>query len=195
MAKRTRSPHPLLSSEVRWYLETRGYSLDGVTEPLIRTPEPVDVPGAVFDPVRVDKKITALRSLKHTKGKWAGRPLEPAAVQVAYIIAPVFGWVAPTRTAIWSGSSGSCTSEEPRKSAKTTLASGLGMTLAFADDEPGAEVLFGAASRDQAQAAFAPLEQLARTSPRAAEGRGPGDEEGHRAVVQRVVDLDRLVGR
>jgi phage terminase large subunit-like protein len=165
MAKRTRSPHPLLSSEVRWYLETRGYSLDGVTEPLIRTPEPVDVPGAVFDPVRVDKKITALRSLKHTKGKWAGRPLEPAAVQVAYIIAPVFGWVAPDEDGDLVRIIRELYVEEPRKSAKTTLASGLGMTLAFADDEPGAEVLFGAASRDQAQAAFAPLEQLARTSP------------------------------
>jgi hypothetical protein len=72
MAKRTRSPHPLLSSEIRWYLETRGYSLDGVTEPLIRTPEPVDVPGAVFDPVRVDQKITALRVAETHEGQVGG---------------------------------------------------------------------------------------------------------------------------
>jgi phage terminase large subunit-like protein len=51
------------------------------------------VPGVVFDPARVDKVIAALRCLRHTQGKWAGRPLEPDAWQVAYIIAPVFGWV------------------------------------------------------------------------------------------------------
>lgn len=167
MAKRTRSraPHSQLSPEVRYYLDTRGYSLEGVTEPLIRTPEPVDVPGAYFDPVRVDKKITALRSLKHTKGKWAGRPLEPAAVQVAYIIAPVFGWVAPDEDGDVVRIIRNAYVEMPRKGAKTTLVSGLSMLMAFADDEGGAEVIIGAASRDQAQAAFGPLEQLARTSP------------------------------
>ncbi|WP_166649263.1 terminase TerL endonuclease subunit [Naumannella halotolerans] len=51
--------------------------------------------GAVFSFDAVDRRIAALRHLKHTKGKWAGRPLEPNAVQVAFIIAPVFGWLRP----------------------------------------------------------------------------------------------------
>lgn len=163
--KKTRSPHPALSAEVRWYLESRGYSLDGVTEPLHRTPEPADHPSAVFDPKRVDQKIAALKSLRHTKGKWAGRPLEPAAVQVAYIIAPVFGWVAPDEEGNFVRIIRNAYVEMPRKGAKTTLMSGLAFLMAFADQEGGAEVIIGAASVKQTGAAFGPLEQLARTSP------------------------------
>jgi phage terminase large subunit-like protein len=168
MATRTRSQRRLsaeLSPEVLWYLEQRGYSLEGAPAPLIRTPEPRNVKGAVFDPARVDKVLAAIRCLTHTKGKWAGQPLEMAAVQVAYIIAPIFGWVAPDEE---SGEYARIIRdgyvEEPRKAAKTTTCSALGMYLGFADDEPGAEVIFGAASRDQAGQAYKPLEQLARSS-------------------------------
>lgn len=152
-----------LSPEVSWYLESRGYD-PPTCVPLIRTAEPRNVKGAIFDPVKVDKVITALGKLKHTKGKWAGQPLVPTSVQVAYIIAPVFGWVQP------DGDGGFCRIirdayvEMPRKGAKTTLVSGLAMVLGFADDEAGAEVILGAASRDQAGQAYKPLEALARSS-------------------------------
>lgn len=163
-----------LSPEVEWYLESRGYVLpEDAAVPLIRTeePSPRTVPGAMFDPARVDKVIKALSALKHTKGRWAGRPLKPAAIQVAYIIAPIFGWVRPAdgeekkkhprmvriiREAYV---------EMPRKGAKTTLSSGLGVYLAFGDGEPGAEVIFGAASRDQAGQSFKPVAALVKASP------------------------------
>jgi hypothetical protein len=91
--KKTRS-RPLaadLSPEVEYYLESRGYEIPTIV-PRVRTEEPRRVAGAVFDPAEVDRKIDALRHLRHTKGKWAGRPIEPTAVQVAFIIAPIFGW-------------------------------------------------------------------------------------------------------
>ena len=153
-----------LSPEVQWYLEERGYSLEGATVPLIRTPEPRNVKGAQFDPARVDHAIRALRALRHTKGKWAGRPLEPAPVQVAYIIAPVFGWVAPDSEGVMRRIIRDAYVEMPRKGAKTTLVSGLAMILGFADGEAGAEVILGAASRDQAGQAFKPLAALAKSS-------------------------------
>jgi hypothetical protein len=37
--------------------------------------------------------LSALGSFKHTKGRWRGNALVPAAWQVVWIIAPVFGWV------------------------------------------------------------------------------------------------------
>lgn len=153
-----------LSPEVEWYLEARGYSLDGAAVPLWRTPEPRRVKGALFDPDRVDHAIRAMSTLRHTKGKWAGRPLQPAAVQVAYIIAPVFGWVAPDQDGILRRIIRDLYTEMPRKGAKTTLVSAIAMILAFADGEAGAEVILGAASRDQAGAAFKPLAALARSS-------------------------------
>lgn len=167
MGKSTRSRPRLsaeLSPEVQWFLESRGYSLEGAPVPLIRTPEPRDVKGAVFDPARVDRVLAALRAMKHTKGKWAGQSLEMAAVQVAYLIAPVFGWTAPDDAGRMVRIIRDAYFEMPRKGAKTTTASGLAMYLGFADGEPGAEVILGAASRDQAGQAYKPLEQLARSA-------------------------------
>lgn len=166
MATRTRSRARLsadLSPEIVWYLESRGYE-QPTCHPLIRTPEPRRVKGALFDPERVDQKIKALSLLRHTKGKWAGQPIVPTSVQVAYIIAPIFGWVAPDDDGRLVRIIREVYVEMPRKGAKTTLVSALAMLLGFADGEPGAEVILGAASRDQAGAAYKPLEQLARSS-------------------------------
>lgn len=81
-----------LSPEVEFYLESRGYSIP-TKVPLWRTKEPYDVPGAMFDPARVDRVIKAVESLRHTKGRWAGKPLKLDPVQIAFFIAPIFGWV------------------------------------------------------------------------------------------------------
>ena len=50
----------------------------------------------------------------------------------------------------------------PRKGAKSTLASALAMVLAFGDHEGGAEVIIGAASRDQAGGMFHPAKATCR---------------------------------
>lgn len=163
VATRSRRASADLSPEILWYLEARGYEVP-TCRPLIRTPEPRTFRGAVFDPARVDRVITALGALRHTKGKWAGRPLVPTAVQVAYVIAPIFGWVARNSDGRVVRIIRDAYVEMPRKGAKTTLASGLATVLAFADDEMGAEVLLGAASRDQAGQAFKPIAALARSS-------------------------------
>lgn len=200
MAPRATRSRPLaepLSPEVTWYLESRGYPLPRVV-PRVRTPEPHagrgGIRGVFFDAAEVDAKINALKHLRHTKGKWVGRPIVPSAAQVAYIIAPIFGWrievsdwirgdeevtepkhrAAAMRRAKWTEVPESTRRvrvireayiEMPRKGAKTTLVSALAMLLAFADGEGGAEVLLGAASRDQAGVAFKPLAAVAKSSP------------------------------
>lgn len=161
----TRSrPSSDLSPEVVWYLESRGYAIPDC-EPAFRTPEPSGVPGAVFDAARVDRVIAALRCLRHTQGKWAGRPLDPVAWQVAHILAPVFGWVAPTDDGGYARVIRSLYAEMPRKNGKTTILSGLLLALAFADGEMGAQVLAVAGSEKQARHCFDPAAQLARSSP------------------------------
>jgi phage terminase large subunit-like protein len=147
-------------------LKSRGYKLERWQRPLWRTPEPRDEAGAKFDAAAVDRVITALRSMRHSQGKWAGRPLNPDAWQVAYVIAPTFGWVRWDADAerylriirtIWV--------EVPRKNGKTTLSAGLGLYLAFADREPGAQVIAAAGSRDQAMNAYRPALLIAQASP------------------------------
>lgn len=166
-----------LSPEVAWYLISRGHRLPEPWQvPLHKTPEPGEVSrDAVFDPGRVDKVISAFRHLRHTKGKWAGRVLEPASWQVAYIIAPVFGWVERDVDAELDLPDDDplqfvrvvreCYVEMSRKNGKSTTIGGVGIYMTCADGEQGAECVAAATSRDQARFVFDPVRVLAASSP------------------------------
>ncbi|GAA3727406.1 terminase large subunit [Streptomyces tremellae] len=154
-----------LSPEVAWYLRERGLPLPDCP-PLIQTPSPGDVPGAVFDPARVDKVITAFSKLRHTQGQWAGQPLRPDPWQVAYVLAPVFGWV------IWDDDADGYVRivrelyvDVPRKNGKSTMCGGIAMYLTCADGEPGAQVIAAATTERQAGYVFGPIKQLAESAP------------------------------
>ena len=154
-----------LSPEVQWYLESRGIPLPDCP-PRIKTPEPSDADGAVFDPERVDKVLQAFGHLRHTQGQWAGNPLKPDPWQVAYIIAPIFGWVR------WDEDSDSYVRiirkfyvDVPRKNGKSTLIGGLAVYMLAADNEPGAQIVTAATSERQAGFVFNPIKTLAEKSP------------------------------
>jgi phage terminase large subunit-like protein len=154
-----------LSPEVAWYLASRGIPLPDCP-PLFQTPSPGEAPGAVFDPARVDKVISAFSKLRHTKGQWAGQPLRPDPWQVAYVIAPVFGWVQ------WDEDAGDYVRvvselyvDVPRKNGKSTLCGGIAIYMTCADGEPGAEVLAAATTKDQARFVFDPIRRLADSAP------------------------------
>ncbi len=178
-ARRTRSPRPpdpptaeqlKLSPEVAWYLESRGIPFPQLWQvPIWRTPEPRDVEGAVFDPARVDRVLAAFANLVHTQGRLAGQALNPDPWQIAYILAPVFGWVA------WDADAGAYLRiarkvyvDVSRKNGKTTIAGGVAIYLTAADGEQGAQVLVVAAAKEQAQYCFRPVKQIAASSPKLA---------------------------
>lgn len=154
-----------LSPEVENYLQIRGIHLPSHIAPLWRTPEPRDVEGAWFDGKRVDRVLTAMSRLRHTQGKWAGKPLRPDPWQVAYIFAPIFGWVHIDSSGDVVRIIRSAWIEVPRKNGKTTISAGIGLILAFGDGEPGAQVYTAAASRDQAMQAYRPAKLLAEATP------------------------------
>ena len=130
-------------------------------EPLLVTPLPVG-PDTVYDRAKVRRVVRALAKLEQIKGTWARRPLMLFDWQVLYEIAPVFGLVHRgtgfrlIRTA-WF--------EKPRKNGKSTECSGLGLILAFADGEEGAEVYAAARDKAQAQIVFQPAKVMAERSP------------------------------
>jgi phage terminase large subunit-like protein len=154
-----------LSAEVGWYLVERGIPLPDCP-PLIKTPEPRDEPGARFDPERVDKVVRAFGKLRHTKGQWAGQPLRPDPWQIAYILAPTFGWVH------WDEDADQYVRivnelyvDVPRKNGKSTLCGGIAIYMTCADGEAGAEVLAAATTKDQARFVFDPVRKLAEAAP------------------------------
>lgn len=154
-----------LSPEVAWYLVERGIPLPDCP-PLIKTPEPRDVPGAVFDAERVDRVLRAFEQLRHTQGALAGQPLRPDPWQVAYILAPIFGWVQ------WDDDADMYVRiirevyvDVPRKNGKTTLAGGIALYLMAADNEPGAQVITAAVTKEQAGLLFKPVKAIVEKSP------------------------------
>ena len=160
-----------LSPEVAWYLQSRGIPIPDCP-PAIKTPEPRLVPGAQFDPGRVDKVLKSMHCLRHTKGDFAGSPLDPDPWQVAYIIAPVFGWIRPEeitrdgkQQTVYVRIIKNVYVDVPRKNGKTTLSGGIAMYLTAADGEMGAEVYALAAGREQARRTFDPVKQIAQKSP------------------------------
>jgi phage terminase large subunit-like protein len=157
-----------LSPEVAWYLESRGIPLPQLWQvPLWKTPEPRDLPGALFDPARVDRVLKAFSLLVHTQGRWAGKPLRPDPWQVAYIIAPVFGWVRfDDEVELWVRIIRAAHIDLCRKAGKTTVAGGFAIYLTGADGEQGAQVLAVAAAKEQAQYCFRPVKQIVESSPK-----------------------------
>lgn len=154
-----------ISPEVAFYLKSRRIKFP-TCPPLIKTPEPHKIKGATFDPERVDKVLAAFSQLRHTQGQWAGRVLVPDPWQIAYVLAPVFGWVR------WDAEIerhvrlvNECWIELPRKNGKSTLSGGIGLYLACADGEQGAQVVAAATSEKQAGYVFNPLKTLALKSP------------------------------
>ena len=129
--------------------------------PLFTTPLPAGA-GVVYSRARVERVLRALAKLEQIKGRWARQPLRLFDWQVFYEIAPVFGLIdAATgcriiRTAYF---------EKPRKNGKSTECSGLGLYLAFADGEEGAEVYAAARDKQQAQIVFQPAKTMAERSP------------------------------
>lgn len=154
-----------LSPEVAWYLENRGYPVPDCP-PLIKTPEPREFPGARFDPRAVDKVIAAFRQLRHTKGRFAGQPFDPDVWQVAYMIAPVAGWLRKSPdSGNWVRIITIAYFDMPRKNGKSTTVGGFGIYLTAADGEQGAQVLAAATTEKQARFVFDPIRLLVNRSP------------------------------
>ena len=101
----------------------------------------------VFDASLADQMVRFFGKLPHYKGEWAGRPIVLEPFQ-AFIIGSLFGWVHREnglrrfRQAYL---------EQPRGQGKSTIAAGVGLKLAFFDNEPGAEVYCAATMRSQAR--------------------------------------------
>lgn len=98
--------------------------------------------------------------LKHSKGEWAGQPfiLEP---WEAFIIGCIFGWKRDDGTRRFRTAYVSVA----RKNGKSTLTAGIGLYMAFFDEEQGAEVYCAAMKRDQAKIVWSEASRMVKRTP------------------------------
>ncbi len=107
---------------------------------------------------RANLAVEFIQSLKHIKGRWAGRPFELLSWQEK-IIRDIFGTLRPDgkrqyRTAYI---------EIPRKAGKSTLSAAIALFL-LVEGEKGAEVYSAAGDREQASIVFETAKQMLLTN-------------------------------
>ena len=118
------------------------------------------LPTSHYDEAKADRAVKFIENLKHTKGKWDGKPfwLLPWQEQ---IIRDIFGIVDEDghrqfRTAYI---------EIGKKNGKSELAAAVALYLLYADGEPAAEVYGAAADRQQASIVFDVARRMVEKAP------------------------------
>lgn len=119
-----------------------------------------DSRGLTFDVEAAERAINFFRFVNHSKGEWSGRAvqLEP---WECFIVGSLFGWKRADGTRRFRTGY----VEVARKNGKSLLGAGVGLLLAFFDNEPGAEVYCAATKRDQAKIVWGEARTMVRRSP------------------------------
>ncbi|MBQ8298658.1 MAG: terminase large subunit [Clostridia bacterium] len=116
----------------------------------------------IFNEKRGNKPIEFIeRFCKHSKGKWAGRPVELELFQKAFIQA-LFGFI-DKDTGIRKYKKGALFIG--RKNGKSTMDSGLANYMLTKDGEGGAEVYSVATKKDQAKVVWDECKRMIKKSP------------------------------
>ena len=107
------------------------------------------LPTSHYDKQKADMAVLFIEQLKHTKGKWAGKPfiLLPWEEQ---IIRDLFGVVKEDGTRQFHEAYIECS----KKSGKSELAAAVALLLLYLDNEPSAEIYGAAGDRNQASLVF-----------------------------------------
>lgn len=116
--------------------------------------------GLYFDDAAAQRVLEFVGCLRHSKGEWAGQPFLLAPWQL-FLLWVLFGW----RRADGTRRFRMAYCELARKNGKTTLAAAVGLYLAFADGEGGAEVYAAATKLKQARLVFGEARRMVRKSP------------------------------
>lgn len=101
------------------------------------------------------------RFLRHSTGRWAGKPFELLPWQVDNVVMPLFSWKNTNGFRRFR----TCYGQVAKKNGKSTLCAGLALYGLVADGEPSPEVYLAAADKDQAGIVFTESAKMAKKSP------------------------------
>lgn len=121
--------------------------------------------GCWFDVEKAEHAVAFFKLLRHSKGKFAGRPFVLLPWQKFDVIMPLFGWQRLTEDGRAVRRFTHAYIEIPKKNGKSTLAAGISLYLLVADGEQGAEIYNVAAAIDQAKIVFKEALRMARACP------------------------------
>ena len=113
-----------------------------------------------YDKRRADFAVAFIEALKHTKGRWAGKPFKLIDWQ-EQIIRDLFGVVKPDGFRQFT----TAYVEIPKKQGKSELAAAVALLLCCGDGEERAEVYGCAADRQQASIVFEVAADMVRMCP------------------------------
>lgn len=116
--------------------------------------------GCYFEQAAAERAIRFFGLLRHSKGEWRGQPFELAPWQ-QFALWVLFGW----KRADGARRFRTFYLEVARKNGKSTLLAGIGLYLAFADGEGGAEVYSAATTRQQARIVHSEAQRMVQASP------------------------------
>lgn len=124
------------------------------------TPSPFMLPTSHYDQKRADHAVAFIQNLKHTKGKWDGKPflLLPWQEQ---IVRDIFGIVKEDEKRQFR----SAYVEIPKKNGKSELAAAIALYLLYGDGEASAEVYGCANDRSQASIVFDVAKRMVEKCP------------------------------
>lgn len=124
------------------------------------TPSPFMLPTSHYDVERADHAVAFIQNLKHTKGKWDGKPflLLPWQEQ---IVRDIFGIVKADGKRQFR----SAYVEIPKKNGKSELAAAIALYLLYGDGEASAEVYGCANDRSQASIVFDVAKRMVEKCP------------------------------
>lgn len=120
--------------------------------------------GLQWDAAAAMRAIGFFPLLRHYKGQWGPRPgkLEGDPIELQawqqFIVGSAFGWKRHDGLRRFRN----VYIEVAKKNGKTLMAAGIGLLLAFFDDEPGAEVYSAATKRDQAKLVWRDAAQMVK---------------------------------
>ena len=136
-----------------------GKSVVAACERYIRDKKEALDKGFYLDIKAGERPVNFIQSLKHTKGKWAGRPLLLENWQI-FLLFNLYGW----KRADGKRRFRTAYIEVARKNGKTALAAGIALYGLFAEQLARAEVYSVATTRDQAKLCFNDAQAIVRAT-------------------------------
>ena len=116
--------------------------------------------GSYYDEARADHAVAFIECLKHTKGKWAGKPFHLLPWQET-IIRDIFGTIKRDGNRQFK----TAYIEISKKNGKSELAAAVALYLLYADGEASPEVYGAAADRQQASIVYDVAKTMAAMTP------------------------------